>query len=78
MSSNIVLVKSMVCHRCVLSVEDILEKAEIPFQKVLIGEIHLTHELSREQKETLSERLKSLGLELIDNHLCGLIEKIKL
>lgn len=78
MPSNMVLVKNMVCHRCVLSVEDILEKAEVPFQKVVIGEIHLSHELSREQKEILSERLNSIGLELIDNHMSGLIEKIKL
>ncbi len=68
----------MVCHRCVLTVEDILTKAGIPFQKVLFGEIHLTHELSVEGKETLSENLKKVGFELIDNHMSGLIEKIKM
>lgn len=60
------------------AVEDILDKASIPFQKVLFGEIHLIDELSREQKENLSEKLKNVGFELIDNHLSGLIEKIKL
>lgn len=78
MALNTVLVKNMVCHRCVLSVEGILEKAGISFQKVLFGEIHLTHELSGEQKEILSEKLKNVGFELIDNHTSGLIEKIKL
>ncbi|MBK9017270.1 MAG: hypothetical protein IPM82_26225 [Saprospiraceae bacterium] len=78
MALNKVLVKNMVCHRCVLSVEDILDKAGISFQKVLFGEIHLTQELSGEQKEILTERLKNVGFELIDNHLSGLIEKIKL
>lgn len=78
MALNILLVKNMVCQRCVLSVEDILNKASIPFQKVLFGEIHLTHELSKEQKENLSDKLKNVGFELIDNHLSGLIEKIKL
>jgi len=78
MALNTVLVKNMVCHRCVLTVEDILEKAGIPFQKVLFGEIHLAQELSKEQRQTLQEKLKKVGFELIDNHTSGLIEKIKL
>lgn len=68
----------MVCHRCVLSVEDILNRAEIPFHAVHFGEIHLTKGLSPEQKENLSAKLKKVGFELIDNHMGGLIEKIKL
>jgi len=68
----------MVCLRCKLSVEDILNKAEIPFSKVILGEIHLTNELSPEQKEMLSLELKKEGFELIDNHMSELIEKIKM
>ncbi len=68
----------MVCHRCVLSIESILEKEAIPFQKVLFGEIHLTNELTREQRETLSDRLKTIGFELIDSRITELIEKIKI
>jgi AraC family transcriptional regulator len=75
---NIVLVKNMVCHRCVVSVEDILNKAAIPFHEVLFGEIHLPHELNREQKENLSSVLKKEGFELIDSHKNELIEKIRL
>jgi AraC-like DNA-binding protein len=78
MALNTVLVKNMVCHRCVLTVEDILEKAGIPFQKVLFGEIHLAQELSKEQRQSLKEKLEAVGFELIDNHTSGLIEKIKL
>ena len=78
MSSNILLVKNMVCHRCVLSVEDILQRTNIPFQKVLFGEIHLSDELDPKQKVVLTEELKKVGFELIDSHMTGLIEKIKL
>ncbi len=35
---NIVLVKNMLCQRCVVSVEDILNKGAVPFHKVLFGE----------------------------------------
>ncbi len=78
MISPTLLVKNMVCHRCILSVEDILNKAAIPFHKVIFGEIHLIHDLDLEQKEILSAKLKSIGFELIDNRMSGLIEKIKM
>lgn len=68
----------MVCQRCILSVKDILIKSEIPFSKVLFGEIHLKNKVSQEQKITLSVKLRDEGFELIDNHLNGLIERIKL
>jgi len=77
MSSNRILVKNMVCHRCVLAVEDILHRLAIPFLKVLFGEIHLSAELTVEQKEMLKKKLVDVGFELIDNRMSGLIEKIK-
>jgi AraC family transcriptional regulator len=77
MSSNTLLVKNMVCHRCVMAVEDILYKTEVPFSKVLFGEIHLKDELPENKKEILREKLSGIGFELIDNHMSGLIEKIK-
>ncbi len=73
----ILLVKNMVCHRCLLAVEDILRSELIPFNKVIFGEIHVAQELSPEQKERLSNRFSSVGFELIDNRSSGLIEKIK-
>ncbi len=67
----------MVCHRCILSVEDILQKESIPFDKVIFGELHLQHELSPGQKERLVKRLAEVGFELIDNRSSAIIEKIK-
>lgn len=77
MPLNTLLIKNMVCHRCVLSVEDILQQELIPFQKVIFGEIHLNETLSLNQRERLIERLEAVGFELIDNHSTVLIEKIK-
>ena len=67
----------MVCHRCILAVEDILQNERISFQQVSIGEIHLPETLLPDQKERLSKRLTAIGFELIDNYTGGLIEKIK-
>lgn len=57
MHSTTILVKNMVCHRCVLAVEDILNNELIPFQKVIFGEIYLYDELPGDQKDRLSQKL---------------------
>jgi AraC family transcriptional regulator len=77
MPSTLVLVKNMVCHRCILAVEDILRNETIPFQKVIFGEIHLYNELFPDQKERLIKKIEAVGFELIDTRSSALIEKIK-
>jgi AraC family transcriptional regulator len=37
---EVLLVKNMVCRRCLLAVEDVLIKSAIPFNKIITGEIH--------------------------------------
>lgn len=71
--SLVLLVKNMVCRRCVLTVENILTKAAIPFNKVIFGEIHLTEP----QKDVLVKELAMVGFELIDSHTTAIIEKAK-
>lgn len=67
----------MVCHRCILAVEDVLRNSAIPFQRVIVGEIHLLKALTQEEKNLLSVKLAKIGLEIIDNRMSGTIEKIK-
>ncbi|WP_293895012.1 AraC family transcriptional regulator [Flavobacterium sp.] len=77
MNATTLLVKNMVCQRCVMAVESILETAAIPFQKVTFGEIHLVGEISGELKDYLKTQLYNVGFEMIDNQTGGLVEKIK-
>lgn len=77
MPSTTLLVKNMVCNRCILVVEDILRNESIPYQKVIFGEIYLFNELSQEEKGCLLKAFDKVGFELIDNHSSALIEKIK-
>lgn len=67
----------MVCHRCTLAVEDFLRNSQIPFQQVVIGEIHLLENITQQQRDSLAANLATIGLELIDNWKSGMIEKIK-
>jgi len=77
MSPGKLLVKNMVCHRCILSVEEILHGSSISFEKVTIGEIDLAQPLSEDQMQSIKKNLARIGLELIDNKMSGLIERIK-
>jgi len=77
MSTEILFVKNMVCHRCILAVEEVLKNSAIPFHQVITGEIHLQENIARQQIDLLSANLATIGLELIDNRMSGTIEKIK-
>lgn len=71
------IIKNMVCPRCVTSVENILRNLKIPFYEVKLGEVHLPESLSAIQKTKLQAELKKVGFELIETRLNALVEKIK-
>lgn len=70
-------IKNMVCHRCVLSVAQVLKKNGIPAELVTMGEVKLEHALDPEQEKTLRINLEALGFEILDDQQSQLIEKIK-
>jgi AraC-like DNA-binding protein len=73
-----ILVKNMVCHRCVMAVEEILIKNNIAASGVIVGEIHLNKSLSDKEHDKLKKDLSEIGLELIDNNRTSqIIEKLK-
>lgn len=77
MAADTLIIKNMVCHRCVLSVEEILKSSGIAFQKVLVGEVHLSDPVDEKTRTILKDKLRRIGLELIDTRVGELIEKIK-
>jgi AraC-like DNA-binding protein len=72
------LIKNMVCPRCLSSVEEILLKQKIAFDTLKLGEVDLVKPLGSKDRLLLKEALEAKGFELIENRLNGLIEKIKL
>ncbi len=77
MPHKTLLVKNMVCHRCILAVEGILRSIDLPFSNVEIGEIHLSSGANETQQAELKEKLMQIGFELIDTKTGGIVEKIK-
>jgi AraC family transcriptional regulator len=67
----------MVCNRCILVVQQELDKLNVASCKVTLGEVETAGELPKEKIEQLEKNLDVLGFELLDNSKQQLIEKIK-
>lgn len=67
----------MVCNRCIMVVENELEKLGLHANKVELGEVELEKDLSAEEKDKLDTTLTDFGFELIDDRKGRIIEKIK-
>ena len=72
-----VYIKNMVCSRCEMAVRTVFEKMEIPILSMQLGEVGISENLDENQKQLLSENLKALGFELLDDKISKTIERIK-
>lgn len=70
-------IKNMVCNRCILVVQQELQKLGINSCKVTLGEVETVDDPSKEQIQELSDNLAAIGFELLSNNKQQIIEKIK-
>lgn len=70
-------IKNMVCNRCVMVVQNELEKLGISFVSIKLGEVTLENDLSIKEKEVLEQNLMAIGFRLIDSKKKQVIEQIK-
>jgi hypothetical protein len=69
-------IKYMVCDRCKAIVIDAAKKAGISFDKVNLGELHLSKDMTTSQFVLLKALLKKSGLELLDQRQNVVVEKL--
>lgn len=74
---SILFVKNMVCNRCIMVVQDELEKLDLDFANIRLGEVTLTKELNPDERNAVEAALIPLGFEVIDDKKSRIIEKIK-
>ncbi|MFP5039409.1 helix-turn-helix domain-containing protein [Parasediminibacterium sp. JCM 36343] len=70
-------IKHMVCQRCIIIVQAALDKLELHYSNVGLGEIQLVEYSTLEQRNAVKVALAGFGLELMDDKNATLIEKIK-
>lgn len=67
----------MVCNRCIMVVQNEMDKLNLAVKNIKLGEVVFENELSEEQKTIIDKALSPLGFELIDDKKSRIIEKIK-
>jgi len=70
-------IKYMVSIRCKMLVKSELERLNLHYATVDLGEVNLVENITPEQREQLNKALKRSGLELMDDKKAILIERIK-
>lgn len=70
-------IKNMVCQRCIMAVQDILNKLNIPYIEVKLGEVVLKEPKENYDLKTLKTELHEIGFELIEDQQLQIVESIK-
>ena len=67
----------MVCRRCLMAVEALLNETGYTVEKLTLGEAEIKEVLSLNEMEQLNQKLRHLGFELVDSHKGTLVNQIK-
>ena len=59
-------IKNMVCPRCVMAVENVLDEMKISPIEVRLGEVLITDELTENQENDFKSKIEKLGFELFE------------
>ncbi len=70
-------IKNMVCHRCIMAVEEELQKLDLKPVSVVLGEAVIASDIDPATREVLNKNLQAIGFELIDDKKSRLVEQIK-
>ncbi|GHN01186.1 hypothetical protein WSM22_26750 [Cytophagales bacterium WSM2-2] len=70
-------VKNMVCDRCKTAVRKSLEKFDIAFNSIELGEIETDSELTTTQLDQFKKEIEAQGFELIESRNARLVSQIK-
>lgn len=72
------LVKNMVCPRCISAVKSILTSEGLMVKSVSLGDVEIEESLSDEERQSLAGKLRGIGFELLDDPRSQLVEQIRL
>jgi AraC-like DNA-binding protein len=70
-------IKNMVCNRCIMVVQNELDKLRLDVKNIRLGEITFDKEPTPEERHALGKILVSLGFEVIDDKKSRIIAQIK-
>ncbi len=68
----------MVCNRCIIVVQQTLEKLGYTLLSIRLGEVHLVETLDESQILVVNQALIKLGFELLDDKRKQIVERVKI
>ena len=77
-ADNMILtVKNMVCPRCIMAVEEVLQLKNIAVKSISLGKVEIEGEIDAETMAELDRLLRELGFEIVRDHNDAVVEQIK-
>lgn len=70
-------IKNVVCQRCKMTLQHILERLKIPYVNITLGEVELKKPLTVSDKQKLTTELQQVGFSLLLDKNEQLVNKIK-
>lgn len=77
MVPNVLHIKTMVCNRCIKSVQETIENLGFTIKSIALGEVILNEEPGDHDTARISKALEENGFELINDHKSWIINRIK-
>lgn len=74
---NLIVIKNMVCPRCIEAVRQVYKNLGIEVIDIQLGKVSTQYEFSTDQKENLKIHLAEKGFELLDDKESRIINQIK-
>ena len=75
--SKKIIIKNMVCPRCIESVQQVFDEVGLGVLNIKLGEVNVSNSISSKQKQSLQTKLSEKGFELLDDKNTKLINQIK-
>ncbi len=72
------LIKNMVCPRCIIAVKNILESEGVTVKSISLGDAEIEEELTDEGRLSVARKLQNMGFELLDDPRSQLVEQIRI
>lgn len=77
METNILTIRNMVCKSCIKVLTQDLDEINIPYDRILLGEVRLKRALTDQELSKMKAKIAEDGFQILDNKKQKTVEMIK-